>query len=376
MGDGERPQHQRCLECKEVFFICGECLGAICPKCNGSLKNKMETFPDNLFNAIKNNNLVEVKNICDLENKDVNFIFNEDGDTPLIRAALYKNNEISQWLIVNCNASINAKNKIGRTPLIEMVRCRDSAWPKKLALLFALSVNEQDVDGHTALMFASQGAGLFGSKRGNIKIIEQLLGFGADVFLKDKYNNTALDLAKRSNNRSKTRNNQTIVDFLEKVELNAKQIVEIIPMESSLSDKPSSALKFIRTNDSFPTVEVDLESLLKSNNSYQKVVNIVLHEFIIRYPESVMTIYVYQTKSVNFIDHECLSAFIGISGKKKYQDKLLDILLNTFNRISGVNARFSDYIDTTIGLREFHIEDGFVWHPVDAETWSSSNILI
>ncbi|WP_262965897.1 ankyrin repeat domain-containing protein [Methylobacter psychrophilus] len=374
-GD-KRPQHQRCLKCRKVFFICGDCLGAQCPECKGDLQSKEETFPDNLFYAIEKGDLSEVKNICELENKNVDFIINDKGDIPLIRAAVSKQHEICQWLIDKCNASINARDKYGRTPLIEMMRCRDSNWPKKQALLFAPSVNEQDGGGKTALMFASEGAGLFGSKKGNITIIKQLLGFGADVFIKDKYRNTALDIAIRSNDRSKTSSNQTVVDYLKKVEISAKQVAENIPMESSMLDNPISDLKFIRTNASLPTVEVDLDSLPQDYHGYQKIVDQVLQVFITRYPESVMTIYVYQTQSVNFIDHMAFSAFIGIAGKKKSQDKLLDMLLNAFNKITGVNARFSDYINTTIGVCEFHVEYGQVWHPVDAGTWSSAVISV
>lgn len=372
-GD-KSPQDQRCIKCRKVFFICGDCLGGQCPECKENLISKEETFPDNLFKAIEKDDLFDVINICNLENKNVDFIFNDKGDTPLIKAAKSGKYEICQWLIEKYNASLNVKNKIGRTPLIEMVIHRDSNWPKELASLFASSVNEQDSYGKTALMFASKGAGIFGSKRGNIKIIEQLLDFGADVFIKDKYKNTALDIAIQSNDKSKKSSNQAVVDYLKKVEISAKQVAEGITMESSFSDKPISELKFIRTNDSLPTVEVDLDSLPKDYHGYKKIVDQVLREFIARYPESVMTVYIYRTQSVNFIDHMCFSAFIGVAGRKKPQEKLLDMLLNAFNNIVGVNARFSDYIDTKIGVCEFHIEYGNVWYPVDAETWSSKDI--
>jgi len=372
------PQYQRCLTCKEVFFICGKCLGAKCPSCKGTLINKEVTFPDNLFNAIKNNNLEKVEKICNVENTDLNHIFNDNSrDTPLISAAISRKYEICQWLINTGNASIKAKNKNGRTALIEMVRCRNSNWPRKLAKLFAASVNEQDKSGKTALMFASVGAGLFGSNKGNLKVIKQLLEFGADIFIADNFENTALSYAKLSNKRGRVASNYAVVEYLEHVEIEAnrsiKNKLEKMPLETFMIEKNISELKFKCTNDNFPTVEVDLDSLPENYHGYQQVVDSVLQNFIMIHSESEMTIYVYQTQSINFIDHMCSSAFFGVVGKKKSQEKLLDMLLAAFKNIEGVNTRFSDYINTTISLPEFHVEDEYIWHPIDATTWGSKN---
>jgi len=375
------PRYQKCCECKKVFFICDGCLGCKCPCCGGNLKNKEETFPFDLFHAIERNDLERVKVIWGMEDQDINFVFHDKtNDTPLMMSGVKQNHEMCLWFINKCNASVRAKNKSGRTPLVEMVRCRGSKWSKTVAQLFADSVNDQDRSGYTALMLASEGAGLFCSNRGNLTIIKQLLEFGADVFIKDNNGETALDKAIQSNKRSKTSSNQKVVDYLEQVETNIKKEVkanqqknEIAQKEGGVLEKKISELNFKCTNDILPTVEVDLGSIPEEYQGYKKIVDQVLFDFISESPQAVITIYVYQTESVNFIDHMAYSAFFGIAGKRKLQEKLLDRLLAAFNHITGVNARFSDYINTTIGICEFHIENELVWQPIDSTMWSATD---
>ena len=66
----------------------------------------------------------------------------------------------------------------------------------------------------TALMFASMGAGVFGSKRGNITIIRQLISFGANLGLVNKRGQTALGVAEASNSKSKASANDEVVALL------------------------------------------------------------------------------------------------------------------------------------------------------------------
>jgi ankyrin repeat protein len=114
-----------------------------------------------------------------------------------------QNIEMCTFLIEQCNASPLIRNKNGRTPLIEMIRCRTLKVKglKELILLFRSTIDEQDASGKTALMFSSTGAGVFGSKKGDIKIIQQLLDLGANIHCKDKNENTALIYAIESNKK-------------------------------------------------------------------------------------------------------------------------------------------------------------------------------
>lgn len=105
-----------------------------------------------------------------------------------------------------------------RSVLTIMVRERTRAWSSKhrriVELLAPWSVNHQDGDGRTALMFASVGAGLFGSKRGNPGIIDQLMRLGADPSILDRSGRTALMHAIHSNDASRASTNHEVVELL------------------------------------------------------------------------------------------------------------------------------------------------------------------
>lgn len=215
-----------CVTCNLDYLLCTRCSVISCPECGNKLKDKEKTFPKTLFNAIKSNNLEQVKIILRMHEENINVLFDDRGNTPLTYAAAHKNIEICQFLINDCNASIRAKTRYGRTALIELVRERSSKWSNKLANLFRESVNDQDGDGRTALMFASEGAGLMNSKRGNIGLIEQLLEFGANPLIKNKRGYTALGLASLENKKSKTSSNQEVVRLLEQEMLKFSSSVE------------------------------------------------------------------------------------------------------------------------------------------------------
>lgn len=98
-----------------------------------------------------------------------------------------------------------------------MVHNRDSRKTNsaKIIELLGPSVDVQDHDGNTALMFAAKGAGSTASKKGNIGVAKKLLEIGADPREEDKYGYTALGRAMESNEQSPTQNNQNMVEYLE-----------------------------------------------------------------------------------------------------------------------------------------------------------------
>ena len=115
--------------------------------------------------------------------------------------------------------------KVGsRSALTMMVRLRSKPWSSKqrkiVELLAPETVNHQDSDGRTALMFASVGAGLFGMKRGNPQIIDQLVRHGADPSIKNRWGRTALMQAVESNDRSPTSANWDVIELLESHSIN------------------------------------------------------------------------------------------------------------------------------------------------------------
>lgn len=111
-----------------------------------------------------------------------------------------------------------------RSALTMMVWLRSRPWGSKqrkiVELLAPETVNHQDSDGRTALMFASVGAGVFGMKRGNPQIINQLMGHGADPSIKNRWGRTALMQAVDSNDKSPTSANWDVIKLLEAHSIN------------------------------------------------------------------------------------------------------------------------------------------------------------
>lgn len=104
-----------------------------------------------------------------------------------------------------------------RTPLIEVVHLRNGTWGtrhRKVVKLLAATINAQDSDGRTALMFAATGAGAFSAKRGNLGLVKQLVELGADLSLRNRWDRTALMEAVKYNDASPTSANADVVALL------------------------------------------------------------------------------------------------------------------------------------------------------------------
>jgi hypothetical protein len=205
-----------CDRCSTLYFVCGHCRGQPCPECGGPLKKKGDLFPHNLFRAIRRGDVDEVRRVLYALPSNIYEIVDEQGTPPLIAAAIDHQLEICKILVEEHAVFRSQSDKYGRTALIEMVRLRGGKWNRSIADFFASTVNHCDNDGRTALMFAAQGAGAFGAKRGNVGIAQQLIDMGADVSVVDKRGLTALGWAMQSNKASKTSNNEEMVDFLTK----------------------------------------------------------------------------------------------------------------------------------------------------------------
>jgi ankyrin repeat protein len=143
----------------------------------------------------------------------------QDGSTPLLRAASVENNlDVVQSLIA-AGANLNAKDKDGMTPLMKAAFIGQAAIVRALTLNGA-KVNEKDVHGNTALMYASMVDNqtveellnksaspnvrsvslgvtplILAVKENHGDIVKTLLAAGADKSISDKYGKTALDYA-------------------------------------------------------------------------------------------------------------------------------------------------------------------------------------
>lgn len=179
-----------------------------------------------LHRAIAREDLSALSGYLERHGLDVDQPIPECGGTLLRLAAIAGSISSCRHLIDRHGASIYARDNIGRTALMEMIRCRGSKWPKGVAELLSRSVNEQDWSGMTALMFASMGAGVVGSKRGNITIIRQLISFGADLGQVNERGRTAVGVAEMSNAKSKASTNDEVVAFLKEAAIEQRAMKE------------------------------------------------------------------------------------------------------------------------------------------------------
>jgi len=138
------------------------------------------TREKNIFEAIYKNILSIV-----LELLTSNQINSQNGDlmTPLMVACITEFKEAVEALIPHGN--IQKRDRYNRTVLMHSINSSEDIF--KLVLDSTTSVNEQDNEGQTALMFAAA--------RGDQKKVKALLSKGADVNIKMNNNFTAYDLA-------------------------------------------------------------------------------------------------------------------------------------------------------------------------------------
>jgi hypothetical protein len=125
-------------------------------------------------------------------------------------------------------------------------------------------------------------------------------------------------------------------------------------------------LKFVRSSAPLATVEIDLDSIPERYFGYSDLVFSALRPLAQSDPSLRATVYVYQGPSINF-GVQSYSAFFGVAGDKKLLRALNDVFAST----KGMQVRYSDHIQISNALCQFHIEGGQVWQPEDALTWST-----
>lgn len=221
-----------CESCATGFDkLCVSCAAKPCPQCTGHLEVTERVFPHSLFQAISKGDEREVERLLRDCSEPFVEVKNRNGETALALAARLKTADAVKSmceLLLRAGFSPRAKaDKTERTALITMVEHR--RFHKDVAELLKSSINDQDIGGKTALMFAAEGAGLFASRRGNGGIARTLLDLGADPQICDKRGLTALGHAVASND---TDQNEVMVDLLKDAMLNSISRREFVSRNS------------------------------------------------------------------------------------------------------------------------------------------------
>ena len=128
--------------------------------------------------------------------------------------------------------------------------------------------------------------------------------------------------------------------------------------------KPAAELHFIHSRNSLPSVEINMDSI---PHGFCGIGNFVVHALLPMVTESpamVASLYVFREESCNF-GRPGVSVFIGVGRNRA----ILNTLLEAFRSIEGIDAGLGEYINPSRAECAFHIQEGYVWRPLDAETW-------
>lgn len=131
-------------------------------------------------------------------------------------------------------------------------------------------------------------------------------------------------------------------------------------------EKSETEFDFLTSGTPVPTIEVDIDSFQPDDSDIYDLTRAALSDYAKANPKTKATVYMYFTQSVNF-GEPTSSEFFAIDGPIA----VLEALLATFKRNPGLRCRFSDSIKPEHHLRWAHMEDGQLWQPVEAYTWSS-----
>ena len=230
-----------CNSCGAIFRkLCSACAAKPCPRCKGELAAFKSVFPHSAFAAISDGEPDRFESVIRANRSLINDARNESGETLLHRAVRAKGKGVATQMcrfLLNLGMRHDAVTDCGRTALQESVRHR--VFNKDVADLLRSSVNSQDKDGRTALMFAAEGAGLFGSRKGNIAIARELLALGANPEIHDKRGVTALGYAMASND---TDRNGDMIALLERAMVAAAAMQEFNNQYSFTFDNKTGGL--------------------------------------------------------------------------------------------------------------------------------------
>lgn len=141
-----------------------------------------------IFDVARKGTLEQLSNLININQDTVNSI-NQRGDSPLVLACYYGNNEVAKKLI-DIVKDINIESKEG-TPLTATIFTKNFELSSYL-IKHGANIEQTNKSGQTPLLLALIN--------NDIKAAKLLIEFDANTTIKDKNNMAAIDYAKAINN--------------------------------------------------------------------------------------------------------------------------------------------------------------------------------
>jgi len=152
------------------------------------MRTKQEMMDEMLFEAVKENNVEEVRGLIALGanvNENSGLCYSTFNQTPLHWSCLIVNRNDAHItkMLVEAGADVNAKDSDGWTPLYWAIS-EEKVDNAKILIEVGADVNSKSIDGNSPLREA-----IF---QGNVKLVSLLIKHGADVNSQDNNGNTLL----------------------------------------------------------------------------------------------------------------------------------------------------------------------------------------
>lgn len=225
-------------------------------------------------NAIEHNNFEQIQ----LFNKKDDLseeLFSMMHDA-LIKAALKPNIKACKWLLSH-GASVCSRDSSGATPLMHIAQSGDrSNVSKNIARLFKKSINYQDENGKTALMYAAVSvSSAYNIYKGNLNFAFMLIDIGANTLKTDKFERTALWWANRCNIGESKKRNKGMINLLKKHMIIQKSLIRcgqdfefdsngyIITTDCDYSSVPGSIINWLKEKQNLLSPNAELPALPK-----------------------------------------------------------------------------------------------------------------
>ena len=131
-------------------------------------------------------------------------------------------------------------------------------------------------------------------------------------------------------------------------------------------EREAHELQYVSSATPIPSIEVDVDTIDPDGPDVPDIAREALAKLAATHPDLCATAYMYFAQSGNFGEMTS-SEFVIVAGPRA----AYDAVLAGFKGRSGVRCRPGDMIRPELHMAIAHVEEGSVWMPLDAITWTA-----